>query len=86
MAQTRPPTPEEQALLDCAIQSWYEAFKAVTFRSVLLPLPQEFLDWLVSDGLYLPEDSEAVRRASEGHAALPACVQTELRMHTVSPL
>lgn len=69
MAQTRAHTPEEQALLDCMIQSWYATFKDVTFRSVLLPLPQEFLDWLVSDGLYLPEDSEAVRRGRGGTCA-----------------
>ena len=50
-----------QELLDCQIANWYPRFQRVTFKTVILPLPQPVLDWLVSDGLHLPADSQAVR-------------------------
>lgn len=53
-----------QQLLDCMISSWYPNFQRTTFKTVILPLPQPVLDWLVSDGLHLPDDSQAVRRTS----------------------
>ena len=49
-----------QELLDCRISAWYPQFARVTFKTALLPLPQPVLDWLVSDGLHLPADSQAV--------------------------
>lgn len=49
-----------QQLLDCMISSWYPQFERVTFKTALLPLPPPVLEWLVSDGLQLPEDSQAV--------------------------
>ncbi|KAL4425346.1 hypothetical protein ABPG75_009362 [Micractinium tetrahymenae] len=48
-----------QQLLDCMISSWYPTFQRATFKTVILPLPQPILDWLVSDGLHLPDDSQA---------------------------
>jgi hypothetical protein len=47
-------------LLACMISSWYPQFKHVTFKTSILSLPQEFVDYLVADGVYLPADSEAV--------------------------
>lgn len=49
-----------QQLLDCRIGSWYPQFARVTFKTVLLPLPQPVVDWLVSDGLHLAPDTQAV--------------------------
>ena len=49
-----------QELLDCQIANWYPRFQRVTFKTAILPLPQPVLDWLVSDGLHLPADSQAV--------------------------
>lgn len=50
----------QQQLLDCQISRWYPQFQRVTFRTVLVPLPQPVLDWLVSDGLHLAPDTQAV--------------------------
>ena len=49
-----------QQLLDCMVSSWYPRFARATFKTVLVPLPQPVLDWLVADGLHLPEDTQAV--------------------------
>lgn len=53
--------PLQEELAACAITAWYPHFRHVTFKTVLLELPQEFLDFLVADGVHLHEDSEAVR-------------------------
>ena len=50
-----------EELLECRIISWYKQFEDHTFRSVILPLPDEFVAWLLEDGLFLPETSSAVR-------------------------
>ena len=50
-----------QALVDCMIGNWYPTFSRVTFKTVILPLPQPVLDWLVSDGLHVEADTQAVR-------------------------
>lgn len=50
-----------QELLACQISSWYPAFARVTFKTAILPLPPPVADWLVSDGLHLAPDSQAVR-------------------------
>ena len=56
-----------QALPDdlacCRVSAWLPLFRGVTFKTVLLPLPQEFVDFLVADGVHLAEDSEAVSTA-----------------------
>lgn len=49
-----------QELMDCMISNWYPRFAKVSFKTVILPLPQPVLDWLVSDGLRLPADNQAV--------------------------
>lgn len=54
-----------QQLLDCRISAWYSRFACVTFRTVVLPLPQPVADWLVADGLHLPEGNQAVRGVPE---------------------
>ncbi|EGC29907.1 hypothetical protein DICPUDRAFT_158438 [Dictyostelium purpureum] len=33
----------------CQFQNWYDKFKAVTFSSVIIPLPKIFIDYLQSD-------------------------------------
>lgn len=50
-----------EELLQCRISSWYQQFEDHTFRSVILALPDEFVAWLLADGLFLPETSSAVR-------------------------
>ncbi len=53
-------------LLAFQISSWYPAFARVTFKTVILPLPPAVTDWLVSDGLHLAPDSQAVSREMLG--------------------
>ena len=48
-------------VLECSFERWYHRFESVTFRSQVLPLPQDFVDYLVQDGVYLPEQNLAVR-------------------------
>ncbi|KAJ3099032.1 hypothetical protein HDU97_003518 [Phlyctochytrium planicorne] len=47
-------TPEHVDM--CAFSSWYPILKRVTFRSTIIPLPEEFVEYLNADGLFLPLD------------------------------
>ncbi|KAI9482390.1 hypothetical protein LPJ78_003006 [Coemansia sp. RSA 989] len=43
----------------CAFSSWYPEFSKLTFKSEIIhPLEQSFIDYLLSDGLYVPEQSK----------------------------
>jgi hypothetical protein len=57
-------------LLDCQIANWYPRFQRVTLKTVILPLPQPVLDWLVGDVLHVPADSQAV----SNRLAVPPCM------------
>lgn len=41
---------------NCSFDAWYPHFKAHTFKSKILPLSQDFVDYLNAEGIYLPED------------------------------
>jgi hypothetical protein len=41
---------------NCAFSAWYERFRKITLKSVIIPLPEEFVDYLNSDGVFLPLD------------------------------
>lgn len=54
-----PSTNEE--VLNCQFSSWYDTFrdlplgrKNVTIKSIVLPLPPDFIEFLLSDGIRLP--------------------------------
>ena len=49
-----------EQVLNCSFDRWHAAFQAVSFRSQLVPLPKEFVEYLVEDGVYLPENNAAV--------------------------
>ena len=49
-----------EQVLNCSFDRWYPAFQAVSFRSQFVPLPKEFVEYLVEDGVYLPENNAAV--------------------------
>jgi len=51
-----------RAVLNCQIGSWYAAFEHVTYRTRLIELPNTFVEYLLADGVYLPERSAAVSR------------------------
>ncbi|XP_064488673.1 translation initiation factor eIF2 assembly protein-like [Ornithodoros turicata] len=46
-------------VLNCSFPEWYGKFKKVTIKSLLIPLPKEFIDYLHSDGVVLPTGSSA---------------------------
>jgi len=43
----------------CSIDVWYPQLRRVSIRSVLLPLPRDFADYLVADGVVVPADELA---------------------------
>lgn len=45
-----------QDIDNCSFSHWYPRFKAHTFKSKIIPLTNEFVDYLNADGIYLPED------------------------------
>ncbi|CAI5473369.1 unnamed protein product [Closterium sp. Yama58-4] len=47
-------------VLACQIQSWYPAFRSVSLRTEIVPLPPEFVDYLLSDGIFLPASCKAL--------------------------
>ncbi|XP_041349986.1 cell division cycle protein 123 homolog [Gigantopelta aegis] len=42
-------------VMHCSFSSWYSKFKELTIKSIIIPLPQEFLDYLHTDGIVLPD-------------------------------
>ena len=53
-----------EEVLCCSFEQWYPKMKKVTFRSNVLSLSQEFIDYLLADGLVLPKSTSVA-----GHAA-----------------
>lgn len=47
-------------VLQCSFERWYNKFESVSFRSRIVQLPPDFVDYLVQDGVYLPEQNSAV--------------------------
>ncbi|GFQ93016.1 cell division cycle protein 123 homolog [Trichonephila clavata] len=41
----------------CSFQNWYSDFKKVTIKSIILPLPDEFVSYILKDGIVLPKNS-----------------------------
>ncbi|KAJ7147470.1 D123-domain-containing protein [Mycena crocata] len=44
-------------ILRFQFSSWYPVFSSTSIRSTVIPLPQAFVDYLHSDGVYIPEGS-----------------------------
>jgi len=49
---------KRQELSNCIFSSWYNNFKQVTFKSYILKLPEDFIDYLNRDGIILPDNDE----------------------------
>ncbi|CAG8575890.1 8719_t:CDS:2 [Funneliformis mosseae] len=48
----------EQHILNCVFSSWYNNFRRVTLKSkIIKPLPEEFIEYLHADGVFLPEQN-----------------------------
>lgn len=52
-------------VLACAFDRWYEDFRDVTFRSRVIPLPEEFVQYLMSDGIHMPGGTGRNETASD---------------------
>ncbi|RUP47085.1 D123-domain-containing protein [Jimgerdemannia flammicorona] len=50
-----------QDVLNCSLSSWYETFRQVTFKSKVMRLSQEFVDYLNADSIFLPDDGHLAR-------------------------
>jgi hypothetical protein len=48
-------------LFECSIQRWYSDFSEITFKTILLELPDSFKEWILSDGVFVAPQSQAVR-------------------------
>jgi len=55
-------------VLSCSFAQWYPVFKSVSFRSQVVTLPKKFVDYLVQDGVYLPDNNSAVRLSPDALA------------------
>lgn len=56
---------KESDVLRCQIQEWYPKFRAWSIRTRIVQLPEEFVSYLLEDGLFLPEDSDAMPRRTQ---------------------
>lgn len=50
-----------EEVLACQFKEWYPTFAKQTFRSEIIQLPEEFISFLLRDGVFLHSSSEAVR-------------------------
>ena len=50
------PKTTSQDISNCALSSWYNQFRTMTFRSKIIPLTSEFVDYLNADGIFLPDE------------------------------
>ncbi|XP_041059425.1 cell division cycle protein 123 homolog [Carcharodon carcharias] len=41
---------KKEQVLSCQLSAWYPLFKKLTIRSIILPLPQNVIDYLLDDG------------------------------------
>ncbi|KAG0365193.1 D123-domain-containing protein [Gamsiella multidivaricata] len=43
-----------QRLENCAFSSWYPSFRGITIKSKIIPLPEDFIEYLNADGVFIP--------------------------------
>ncbi|KAF9435279.1 hypothetical protein BGZ76_006576 [Entomortierella beljakovae] len=51
-----PPLTHKQ-LENCAFSSWYPNFRSITIKSKIIALPEEFINYLNADGVFIPGQS-----------------------------
>jgi hypothetical protein len=44
-------------VINCSFSAWYPHFKKITTRSVVIPLDDDFITYLLADGIVLPDGS-----------------------------
>lgn len=55
-----------QQILNCSFPTWYPNFKKHTWRSIVIPLSEEFVEYLKADGVVLPDGSLETTHATHG--------------------
>ncbi|KAK3271875.1 hypothetical protein CYMTET_19800 [Cymbomonas tetramitiformis] len=60
------PAPLVADVINCSFKSWGPQFKIHAFRSQVIDLPQDFTEHLRADGVFLPEDNQAIRAQQVG--------------------
>ncbi|KAI9102671.1 D123-domain-containing protein [Phlyctochytrium arcticum] len=45
-----------QHIENCSFSSWYPKFSSSSLRSIIIPLPEAFINYLHADGVFLPRD------------------------------
>ncbi|KAJ3195485.1 hypothetical protein HK101_011988 [Irineochytrium annulatum] len=48
------PRPTVAHVTSCQCSAWYDRFRSITFRTRIIKLPEEFIDYLHEDGIFLP--------------------------------
>jgi len=59
----------EEEVLACAFGEWYERFRSVTFKSEVISLPEDFVKYLLADGIKVKADDDCASESSWGSAA-----------------
>ena len=49
---------KSQQCTNCIFSNWYKNFKSITFKSKIIHLSSEFVDYLKKDGIILPDDEK----------------------------
>ena len=49
-----------EAILQCRLSNWLDAFRQLCYPRELIKLPQEFVQYLVSDGVFVQGDTQLV--------------------------
>eukprot|EP00747_Dinoflagellata_sp_TGD_P186205 gnl/TRDRNA2_/TRDRNA2_43115_c0_seq1.p1 gnl/TRDRNA2_/TRDRNA2_43115_c0~~gnl/TRDRNA2_/TRDRNA2_43115_c0_seq1.p1 ORF type:complete len:392 (+),score=78.88 gnl/TRDRNA2_/TRDRNA2_43115_c0_seq1:100-1275(+) len=56
----------EEEVLACAFDQWYESFKHLTFKSKVLPLSEDVVKYLLTDGIRLPPAPPTTDSGNDG--------------------
>lgn len=60
---------KQKHVVNCQFSYWYKKFKNSTFRSIVIPLQKEFIDYLNQDGVVLPgSESENIQHESDSES------------------
>ena len=42
----------------CSFPNWYERLKSMSLKSIVIPLPVEFMEFLSSNSIFIPSNDE----------------------------
>jgi len=54
-----------EEVLACSFDRWYRTFRDVTFQSAVIPLPEDFVKYLLTDGIRLPGQTDDADAGSD---------------------